>query len=371
MPSTKKIQLAKRMKHFQSSGIRKMFELASKMQNPIDLSLGQPDFDVPEQVKEAAISAIKSGKNGYTQTRGIQPLQEAITSSLNAEGIPHETSMITSGASGGILLALLALVDRGDEVLITDPGFVAYNPMIRLAGATPIPIDIYPDFKLTPEKLKAAITPNSKVLIFNSPGNPTGIMHTKEEIAALVEVIKEYDIQVIADEVYNLFTYSTAHESLLKHDPNAILIRAFSKSWGMPGWRSGYAAGPERILNQMITLQQFTYVCVNQPTQWACIEALKTDISHLIKEYEAKRDLVYEGLKDYFDIIKPTGAFFMFPKSPHGDTDTFLNKCIEKEVLIVPGKAFSNKNTHFRLSFANKNSILEQGIEKLITIAKS
>jgi aspartate aminotransferase/aminotransferase len=341
------------------------------MKNPIDFSLGQPDFDVPEKVKQAAISAIESGKNGYTQTTGIAPLREAITDFLRKEGVPHEDSMVTVGASGGLLLSLMALVDEEHEVLVPDPGFVAYDPMIRLAGATPVAIDTYPDFKITPEKLRAAITSKTKAMIFNSPGNPTGIMHTKEEIAELAKITREHGIRVISDEVYDLFTYSTPHETWLKHDPTAIMVRAFSKSWGMPGWRSGYVAGPKDVLNQMAMLQQFSYVCVNQPVQWACVEALKTDISHHIEEYEAKRDLVYNGLKNHFNIVKPTGTFFMFPEAPQRNTALFLEKCVAEEILIVPGQAFSKQNTHFRLSFANKNSVLEEGIEKLIKIVES
>jgi aspartate aminotransferase/aminotransferase len=361
---------ASRMNHLQASGIRKMFELASKMKNPIDFSLGQPDFDVPENVKEAAIRAIRDGKNGYSQTTGIEPLRTAIAESLTREQVPFGSCMVTSGASGGLLLALLALVEAGDEVLFCDPGFVAYEPMIRLAGATPVRISIYPDFKLTPENLRRHITAKTKALIFNSPGNPTGVAQEGDEIAELAKITREFGIRVISDEVYDLFTYDVKHQSWLKYDSSAVLVRAFSKSWGMAGWRSGYAAGPSDLLDQMARLQQFSYVCVNQPTQWACIEALKTDVSERIAEYKKKRDLVYNSLKDHFRIVKPTGTFFMFPEAPQQNTEIFLQRCVERELLIVPGQAFSERNTHFRLSFAHKNDVLEAGCKILVDIAR-
>lgn len=367
----KKLAFASRMNSLQASGIRKMFELAAKMKNPIDFSLGQPDFDTPENVKEAAIRAIRDGKNGYSQTTGIEPLKEAIRLSLQSEQVPCESCMVTSGASGGLLLAILAVAEHGDEVLFCDPAFVAYEPMIRLAGATPVRIDTYPDFKLTPEVLEKHITAKTKALIFNSPGNPTGIAHTGDEIRKLAEITRKHSVRVISDEVYNLFTYDIPHHSWLKYDPSAVMIRAFSKSWGMAGWRIGYSAGPADLLDQMARLQQFSYVCIHQPTQWACIEALKTDVSERISEYRVKRDFVYDHLKDHFSIAKPTGTFFMFPEAPKQNTDEFLGRCIERELLIVPGSAFSQRNTHFRLSFAHKLDVLEAGCKILTEIASS
>jgi aspartate aminotransferase/aminotransferase len=358
------------MQYLQASGIRKMFELAAKMKNPIDFSLGQPDFDVPENVKEAAIAAIREGRNGYSQTTGIEPLKDAIRGTLQAEGVNFEQCMVTSGASGGLLLAILALVEAGDEVLFCDPAFVAYEPMVRLAGATPVRIDVYPDFKLRPEALSAAITPRTKALIFNSPGNPTGVSHNEGEIRALAKITRAAGIRVISDEVYDLFTFESPHHSWLKFDDTAVLIRAFSKSWGMPGWRAGYAAGPADLMDQMARLQQFSYVCVNQPTQWACVEALKTDISPLIADYRRKRDLVLSRLEGYYSITKPDGTFFMFPESPHQNTEELLSRCIANELLIVPGQAFSTRNSHFRLSFAHKEETLEKGCDILVKIAR-
>lgn len=365
---------AERMKHLESSGIRKMFELASHMKNPIDFSLGQPDFDAPDPVKKAAIDAIQSGRNRYSTTGGFPEFRNAIMADLSREGISVETVMGTAGASGGLLLALLALADDQVEVLATDPCFVTYGHLVRLAGAEIKWIDTYPDFRLTPRRLEQAVRQTGKgqkrrVLLFNSPVNPTGVAYTADEVKALAGAAKQLGLQVVADEVYDRFCYDFPHESWLKHDPGAVLVRTFGKTWGVPGWRVGYAAGPKAIVDQMITLQQFTFVCVNTPSQWASIEALKTEVTPYINAYRRKRDIVTEGLNGVYRLTKLQGAFYAFPEIP-GDPDRFLQKCVEKELLIVPGKSFSRKNTHFRLSYALDDKTLERGVDLLREVAK-
>ena len=366
---------AKRMKYLESSGIRKMFEMAQKMKNPIDFSLGQPDFDVPEPVKKAAIDAIQTGRNRYSVTAGFPELREAIMDALSQEGVRPEAVMSVAGASGGLVLAFLALADECAEVLLTDPCFVTYGHLVRLTGAKLKWIDTYPDFRLTPKHLESAVEGGDskikqRILLFNSPVNPTGVAYTVSEIKALAETSRRLGLQVISDEVYDRFCYDFPHECWLKHDPNAILVRSFGKTWGVPGWRAGYAAGPKEIIDQMTMLQQFTFVCVNTPSQWAAIEALKTDVSPLIEAYQRKRDLVYEGLRGVYMMTRPQGAFYAFPEVPGGDAERFLNRCIEKELLIVPGKFFSGRNTHFRISFALDDETLKRGIEILVRIAR-
>lgn len=361
--------IAKRMEELQGSGIRKMFELAATMKNPVNLSLGQADFDVPENVKRAAIRAIEEGKNRYTVTAGIPEFQAAVNEALSKEGVRAEANMAVCGASGGLLLSLLVLADEGCEVLVPDPYFVSYGNLIKLTGATPRWIDTYPDFKLTPERLESAATSRSKVLIFNSPVNPTGIAYTADEVRALAATAKRLGLRVISDEVYDLFCYDFPHECWLKHDPDAVLVRSFSKTWGMPGWRAGYVAGPADLLNHMKVLQQFTFVCVTTPVQWACIEALKTDVSSYRKAYEKKRDMVCSGLEGSYEIVRPHGAFYVFPKIP-GDREAFMNRCIEKELLVVPGGAFSQRDTHFRVSYALDDETLARGISLLCDVAR-
>jgi len=358
------------MNNLGSSKIRAMFEAAARMKNPINLSLGQPDFDVPQFIKDAAISAIQSGKNGYSVTSGIPEFRAAVKQNLMVEGVTAESEMAIAGASGGLILALMALADPGTDVIAADPYFVAYGNLIQFVGANPIWIDTYPTFKITPSQLEAAVTPRSKVFLFNSPGNPTGIAYTAAEIKALAATAKRLGLSVISDEVYDKFCYDFPHECWLKHDPQAVLIRTFGKTWGMPGWRAGFAAGPRMVLDAMATLQQFTFVCLHTPTQWACVEAFKHDHEPMIDSYRKKRDLVFEGLKQEYNVQKPTGTFYIFPEAPGGDGERFIKACMEHEVLVVPGNAFSRRNSHFRVSFAASDEILKRGVDKLLMIAR-
>lgn len=367
---------AERMKFLETSRIRKMFEMASQMKHPVNLSLGQPNFDVPDAVKEAAIQAIRDGKNGYTITTGLPELCEAISQDLKKKGVFAEAVISVSGASGGLVLALLALADESTEVLIPDPCFVSYGHMVRLTGAVPRFIDTYPDFRLTPEKLETAFQESlrnpkikRRLLLFNTPVNPTGIAYTKDEIQNLAKTAKRLGMRVISDEVYEHFSYDFKHESWLKHDETALMVQTFGKTYGMTGWRSGFVAGPKEIIDQIKTLQQFTFVCTPHPVQWACLKALQTSVDHLIDDYRKKRNLVYEALKTAYAMPFPQGAFYAFPEIPDGDADRFMKKCLEKELLIVPGNAFSQKNTHFRVSFATDEETLKKGIDLLLKIA--
>ncbi len=347
-----------------------MFELAASMKNPINLSLGQADFDVPENVKRSAIEAIQRGKNRYSITAGEPDFQSATKNFLHRQGLEVESVMGIAGASGGLVLSLFAFADSRCEVLIADPYFVCYTALIQITGATPKLIDTYPEFKLTPEKLKASASAKSRVLIFNSPSNPTGVAYTEKEISELAACAKSLGLQVISDEVYDSFSYDFPHVSWLKYDKDAVLIRSFSKTGGMPGWRAGYAAGPAAIIEKLKVLQQFTFVCTNTPSQWAAIEAFNTDISPHIQAYKKKRDLVCSVLSGSFNFVKPSGAFYIFPEIPGGDSEYFVKRCIERELLIVPGKAFSQRDSHFRISYATDDTTLQRGLEILVDIAR-
>jgi len=375
---------AKRMEKLEASGIRKLFEMGLKMRNPIDLSLGQPDFDVPDTVKQAAIGAILAGKNRYTPTAGLPELRTALARKLQAEGIATaEQNLVTSGASGGLLLALMTLADSSSDVYMADPYFITYPQLIRLTEAEAVPVSTYPDFHLTPERLERAVheretrlltsgqSPDRrKILIFNYPNNPTGATYTEEQLKALAQKSRELGFQVISDEVYDIFSYDYPHVSWLKFDPEAILVRAFSKTGGMPGWRVGYSCAPEPILKQLLKMQQFSYVCINTPAQWACLKLLETDLSHITKEYRRRRDLLMEKTRGFFEIPKPEGAFYAFVRYPIADGDRFIQKCIERELLVVPGGSFSEQNTHFRLSFSVSPAVLDKGLALLTEIAK-
>lgn len=362
--------IANRMKMIDSSGIRKVFDLAAKMKNPINLSIGQPDFDVPDEIKDVAIESIRDGFNSYTVTQGIPELRDAVCAEYREKhGVEFEDIIVTSGVSGGLTLAFLALVEPGDEVLLTDPYFVMYKHLANLFGGKPVFLDTYPDFAVTPEKLEEKVTPKTKMLVLNSPSNPTGRVYSADELRAIVEFCKKHDLLVISDEIYDHFIYDEPHETFAKYYEKTLLLNGFSKSSAMTGWRVGYAAGPSEIVEPMKTLQQYSFVCAPSFAQKAGIAALSLDISEKIAQYKAKRDLIYEGLAGHYDVEKPGGAFYIFPKAPGGDGVKFVEKAIERNLLIIPGNVFSEQNSHFRLSFAATDENIKKGVAILQELA--
>lgn len=361
--------ISQRVSQLNVSGIRKVFDLAAKMKNPVNLSIGQPDFDVPDRIKESAIASIRAGKNKYTLSAGIPELREKLKKHLETKAINAEDILITSGVSGGLLLAIMALLDPGDEVIVPDPAFVMYNEVAKLFGAKVVLLDTYPDFLIDPEKLKALITPKTKLLFLNSPGNPTGRVLVKERLKQIAEVLKNTGIWVIADDIYDYFDYEGLHSVFAPLYERTLTMGGFSKSSGMPGWRVGYAAGPREVIDAMIRLQQYTFVCAPSFAQYACVDAMDEFSNEAqMKLYRQKRDYVYASLKDKYEIVKPEGAFYFFMRHPHIDGDRLVDKALEKEVLIIPGSVFSSRNTHFRLSFANSDSELKRGMERLLDI---
>jgi aspartate/methionine/tyrosine aminotransferase len=361
---------ADRMNCIDASGIRKVFALAAKLENPINLSIGQPDFDVDDAIKEEAIARIREGKNSYTQTWGIDELRTECSAYYERRfGAGLDNVMITSGVSGGLFLALMATLNPGDEVLFGDPYFVMYPHLTRLLGGTPVKIDTYPDFKLKAEAVEAAITERSKILIINSPSNPTGVTLDADEMDALAAVAKRHNLLVISDEIYEQFFYEGTPASMAGRYDNTIVLNGFSKVAAMTGWRVGYAAGPDAIIQDMNTLQQYTFVCAPSFAQYGAVVALNLDLTPTIDAYRKKREIIFEGLKENFSPTKPGGAFYIFPNAPGGDGEAFVKHAIENNVLIIPGNVFSERNTHFRLSFAADNAVLAQGIEKLNALA--
>jgi len=358
---------AKRVEKLHASGIRKIFELASKIENPVNLSIGQAHFDVPKEAKEAANNAINDGFNGYTVTQGIDELNHvAIKYVKDNYGVESETSFITGGASGGLLLSFLTLIDRGDEILLPDPYFVMYYHLANLCEAKITYYNLYPDFELDIEELDRKITKKTKAILINSPGNPTGGAFSESQIKSLCEICKKNKVIILSDEIYSDFIYDFPHISPLKYYEDTILISGMSKTWGMAGWRMGYVIGPNKYLDRMKTLQQFTFVCPPSPLQMGAITAMNCDISRELNSYKIKRDMIYSGLKDNYQCVKPHGSFYIFPQVPDGYTDIeFVEKALDKEVLLVPGSAFSAKNNHFRISFAADDNTLKRGIELL------
>lgn len=363
--------IANRMHHIESSGIRKVFELAKSIQDPINLSIGQPDFDVPEEAKKALKEAVDQGSNFYTLTQGIAQLRQKLSAKAAAT-VPQEGRdlFITSGTSGGLVLALCCVVNPGDEVIIFDPYFVMYPHLVRLAGGVPVYVDTYPDFEISVDKLVAAITPKTKAILFNNPGNPTGKLYGEQTIREVARIAREKNILLVSDEVYSLFQYEGNLHSPAVYNQNVLVLDGFSKSYGMTGWRMGYAHGPARLIQEMIKLQQFTFVCAPSVVQWAGVEALNVDMSNRAREYKAKRDLLLDGIKDLYDVPQGGGAFYLFPKAPGGDATAFVEKAIHNKLLIIPGKTFSRQDSNFRISFAAKNETISRGIEVLRRLAK-
>jgi aspartate/methionine/tyrosine aminotransferase len=359
--------LAQRMQCIDASGIRKIFALAAKLKDPVNLSIGQPDYDVDDEVKAVAVSEIQAGFNKYTQTWGIEELREACSAYYQRTfGVPLDNVMVTSGVSGGLYLALLATVNPGDEVIFADPYFVMYKHLVNLLGGKPMPVDTYPEFKLTPAMVEAAVTPKTKVLIVNSPSNPTGVVLTQEEMDALAAVAKKHNLLLISDEIYESLTYDGVRSTLAGRYENTVVLNGFSKNAAMTGWRVGYASAPEELIQAMNTLQQYTFVCAPSFAQKAAIAALNADMGPKVASYARKRDRVFEGLAEAgFTVTKPGGAFYIFPEAPGGDGDAFVAKAIENSLLVIPGSVFSDRKPNFRISFAADDAVIDKGLEIL------
>ncbi len=365
------VELADRTTRIDSSGIRKVFALAADMTDPVNLSIGQPHFDVPDPVKEVAIEAIREGKNSYTLTAGIPPLRERLLEDYRKRGIDAEEAIVTSGVSGGILLSFLALLNDGDEVIIPDPYFVMYKHLANFVGAKPVYVDTYPDFQLDPEKIERAVTPRTKLIIVNSPNNPTGAVYSEDVLRGVSKVAEKNNLFILTDEIYDCFLYDTKPISIAEWYPNTILLSGFSKSMALTGWRVGYALGPKSIIGAFMNIQMYSFVCAPSFAQWAALAALDEDTSENNIAYKRKRDLIYNGIKDRYEITCPGGAFYAFPKAPNGDGDRFVEEAIRNNVLVVPGSVFSEKKTHFRISYAADDNVIQKGIEILNGLAEA
>ena len=471
-----------------ASGIRRVFDLAAKLPDPINLSIGLPDFDVPGPAKTAAIDAITGGHNRYTQTQGIAPLRERLRADLSTQ-MRRDVGevLITSGVSGALLLVMLATINPGDEAIFLDPYFVMYRHLLTMAGGRAVAVDSYPDFGFPADRVEAAVTPRTKMLILNSPANPTGVVLGPADVRAAVDVARRHGLLIVSDEIYEPFLYgragvdirtkstaagaphgaggnvaagetvaagktvapgrtgfasveesegvsdsagaggsagrggpggepnqsgiarangiqnpdnkgNPAGDEAAKRDKNegargghsgtdpdtdqhaiyspaeiyenTLVLRGFSKSHAMTGWRVGYVVGPTELVAQMTKLQQYTFVCAPSAFQYAALASLEVDMSAHHVDYAAKRDMACHLLGQTFEIVRPGGAFYVFPKVPDGQTATaFVEKAIARNVLIIPGGVFSGRDTHFRVSYATTDAKLRQGCEILCDLA--
>ena len=379
--------ISDRLHAIDASGIRRVFDLAARIEHPVNLSIGQPHFDVPEPVKRAAIEAIENGFNQYTVTQGLAELQAQVRARIEGEfpnwAAPADYgSLIVSGVSGGLVLALMTCVQPGDEVIMPDPYFVINRHLVTLAGATAVYVDTYPDFQFTAERIEPHITPHTKLVMFNSPSNPTGVVASPAVCRDVVALCRQHGLLLLSDEIYDEFCYEKAPgadgrmrcPSPAAYTTDLLLMRGYSKTYGMTGWRLGYAAGPRSVIEQMTKLQQYTFVCAPSMVQVAGVVAFDVDVSDRAAEYRRKRDRVVARLGEAYELTAPGGAFYAFPRVPErlGLSGTeFVERAIARDLLIIPGSVFSNRDTHFRLSYACDDAQLDQGLDILLELAEA
>jgi aspartate aminotransferase/aminotransferase len=363
--------LADRCRSVEASGVRKIFELGKSLKDPVNLSIGQPHFDVPQPIKAAAKAAIDAGYNGYTVTQGIPELLAALRADLEKRFPGQERDLlVTSGTSGGLLLALMAVVNPGDEVVSSDPYFVSYPNLVAGLGGKFVAVETYPDFQLDLNRLADAITPRTKAVLLSTPSNPTGAVIDAAAQKQLADLCRERGVLLVSDEIYRAFHYDDPPLSPAAHNPDTMVIEGFGKTYGMTGWRLGWAHGPKRLIQEMAKFQQFTFVCAPSVVQHAGVAAMNYDVSGIIADYRKKRDTLVAGLKDLYEFAMPGGAFYLFPKAPWGTGTEFVTEAIKHNLLIIPGGAFSARDTHVRISYAAPDETLQRGIEILRKMAK-
>lgn len=374
--------LSKKVTGLAPSGIRKFFDLVSEMPEAISLGVGEPDFDTPWRIREEGIYALEQGKTFYTSNAGLKELKEEIgrylRRKINVDYDPASEIVVTVGGSEGIDIALRAMLDPGDEVLIPQPSYVSYLPCTVLADGKPIviPLKQENEFKLTAEELEESITPRTKILVLPYPNNPTGAIMTKEDLEPVAKVVKEHDIFVLSDEIYSELTYGTAHASIASlpgMKERTLLINGFSKGFAMTGWRLGYICGPRAIAEQMVKIHQYAIMCAPTNSQYAAVEALKnceSEVERMRVAYnQRRRYLVHEFRRMKLDCFEPFGAFYIFPniKEFGMSSEAFATRFLEEEkVAVVPGSAFGECGEGFlRVSYAYSLEDLKEAIGRL------
>lgn len=361
--------LSKIIKTIEPSGIRKFFDIVSEMEDAISLGVGEPDFDTPWHIRDEGIYSLEKGRTFYTSNAGLKELKIEISKYLDRKyGMKYNYNneiMVTVGGSEGIDMALRAMLDPGDEVIIPQPSYVSYEPCTVLAGGKPVIVELKEEneFRLTAEELEEAITPKSKILIMPFPNNPTGAVMELNDIEAIAKVVKEHDLYVITDEIYSELTYLEKHVSIASlpgMKERCVLINGFSKAYAMTGWRLGYACAPKEILSQMLKIHQFAIMCAPTTSQYAAVEAMKNgdaDVVQMRDQYNERRRYLLHRLKNMgLKCFEPFGAFYIFPsiKEFGMTSDEFATELLNsKKVAVVPGTAFGKSGEGFvRISYA-------------------
>ena len=374
--------LSKTIVNIKPSGIRKFFDIVSEMKDAISLGVGEPDFDTPWHVRDEGIYSLEKGRTFYTSNAGLMELKEEISNYLDRRCSVHYNPkneiIVTVGGSEGIDIAMRAMLDPGDEVLIPQPSYVSYEPCCLLAGGKPVVIELKAEneFRLTKQELLDAITDKTKLLVLPFPNNPTGAIMEKEDLEAIAEVIIEKDIFVLSDEIYSELSYKGDHVSITTlpgMKERTILINGFSKAYAMTGWRLGYACGPKEIIEQMLKIHQFAIMCAPTTSQYAAVEAMKNgdeDVAKMREAYNQRRRYLMHAFREMkLDCFEPYGAFYVFPciKEFGMTSEEFATRFLEEEkVAVVPGTAFGDCGEGFlRISYAYSLDNLKVALNRM------
>ncbi len=374
--------LNKTIVEIEPSGIRKFFDIVSEMKDAISLGVGEPDFDTPWKVRDEAIYSLEQGRTFYTSNAGLKELKEEIANFLDRrydmKYNPYEEMLITVGGSEAIDIALRAMLDPGDEVLIPQPSYVSYVPCAILANGTPVIIELKEenDFRLTAEELEEKITDKTKMLVLPFPNNPTGAVLERKDLEAIAKVIEKHDLFVLSDEIYSELTYLEKHVSIVNIPgmrERTVLINGFSKSHAMTGWRLGYACAPKKIIEQMLKIHQFAIMCAPTTSQYAAVTAIRDcdkEVADMREEYNDRRRYLLHRFDEMgLKCFEPFGAFYMFPsiKEFNMTSDEFATRLLKsKKVAVVPGNAFGSCGEGFlRISYAYSLSNLKEALDRM------
>ncbi|MEK4028364.1 aminotransferase [Pseudobacillus sp. FSL P4-0506] len=377
-----KSYIAKSVESMRPSGIRKFFDLAAGMEGVISLGVGEPDFVTSWSAREAAILSLERGLTSYTANAGLLELREEIAKYVSSRFyVPYDTEeeiILTVGASQALDLALRAILDPGDEVVIVEPCFVSYSPLVELAGGKTVTVETTSEqqFKLQAAALEEAITPRTKALLLCSPNNPTGAQLDKEDLEAIATIVKKHDLLVIADEIYAELAYDVPHTSIASLEgmrERTILINGFSKGFAMTGWRLGFICAPAELAAAMLKIHQYAMMCASTPAQYAALEALKAgmnDVEEMKKDYRRRRNYIVQSFNEMgLDCHTPGGAFYVFPsiQSTGLTSEEFAEELLKKEkVAVVPGSVFGNSGEGFiRCSYASSMEQLQEAVRRI------
>ena len=374
--------ISEKCKNIKPSGIRKFFDVVNDMPDAISLGVGEPDFDTPWFIRDEGIYSLEKGRTFYTSNAGLKELREEIANYLERRcGLrydPMKQVLVTVGGSEGIDIALRAMLNPGDEVLIPEPCYVSYLPCTQLADGVAVPLRLLEEheFRLTAEQLEAAITPRTKILVMPFPNNPTGAIMSRKDLEPVAEVVKAHDLFVISDEIYSELTYDEPHVSIASlpgMQERTLVINGFSKAYAMTGWRLGYAAGPEDLISEMTKIHQFAIMCAPTTSQYAAVQAMRSgdeEVAKMRESYNQRRRFVVHTLREMgMDCFEPLGAFYVFPsiKRYGMSSEEFASRLIQEEkVAVVPGTAFGDSGEGFiRISYAYSLKNLKEALGRV------